>query len=68
MLFFTYFYDYSGVNGENIYSYLDSRNAIADTVNGKFYSYKPVITNGVIASWVFDGGGINDRDINTCFL
>ncbi|HAN20432.1 MAG: hypothetical protein A2Y15_08750 [Clostridiales bacterium GWF2_36_10] len=51
VVFFTYFWNYSGVNGENVYSYLDSKFAIADTTNGKFYSYKPTITNGVIVGW-----------------
>jgi hypothetical protein len=51
IVFFTYFYDYNGVNGENVYGYLDSNHVIADTANGKFYKYKPAITNGVVTGW-----------------
>lgn len=32
-------------------TYLDSKNVVADTDNGKYYTWKPVITNGAIASW-----------------
>ena len=44
-------YTYDCVNGEAEVEYFDSRLVIADTQNGKFYKYKPVITEGVIASW-----------------
>lgn len=51
IVFFTYLYDVQRVGGENTYSYLDSNHVLEDTANGKFYTYKPVITNGAIASW-----------------
>ena len=48
---FTYKGADSLIKGSNKLTYLDSKNVIADTANGKFYKYKPVVTNGVIASW-----------------
>lgn len=51
---FTYKGADSPLKGLNKITYLDSKNTIADTENGKFYKYKPVITNGVIASWAVE--------------
>lgn len=51
IVFFTYYYEPSGVNSINTYGYLDSRHVVADTANGKYYTYKPVITNGAISGW-----------------
>jgi len=51
VIVFEYLYEYAGINGQAEVEYLDNQFVIADTANGKFYKYKPVITNGVITSW-----------------
>lgn len=54
VIVFEYLYEYAGINGQATVEYLDNRFVIADTANGKFYKYKPVVTNGVIASWAVE--------------
>jgi hypothetical protein len=51
LVLFTYFYQAPAVNAIKIYSYLDSRHVIEDTTNGKYYTWRPVITNGELVSW-----------------
>ena len=50
IVFFTYFYDYGGVYGENTYSYLDSNHVMIDTVTGKVYKEVKTVTNGELTS------------------
>lgn len=47
IVFFVYHYPYSGPNGENNYSYYDSRYVIADSSNGKHYKWQVSSTDGV---------------------
>lgn len=48
---FTYFFAHALPYGENTYTYYDSNVVAIDTVDGKAYRYKPVVTSGAIASW-----------------
>lgn len=46
-----YFYSVANPEGLTTAEYLNSNVVVADSANGKYYKYKPVITNGAIASW-----------------
>ena len=46
-----YFYSVANPEGLTTATYLNSNVVVADSANGKYYKYKPVITNGAIASW-----------------
>jgi hypothetical protein len=46
-----YFYATANPEGLTTATYLNSNVVVADTTNGKYYKYKPTITNGAIASW-----------------
>jgi hypothetical protein len=46
-----YFYSVANPEGLTTVEYLNSNVVVADSANGKYYKYKPVITNGAIASW-----------------
>jgi hypothetical protein len=51
LVMFTYNYNRESIGRSMTLTHYDSRFVVADTANGKVYTYKPVITNGVIASW-----------------
>jgi len=46
-----YFYATANPEGLTTAEYLNSNVVVADSANGKYYKYKPTITNGAIASW-----------------
>jgi len=46
-----YFYSVANPEGLTTATYLNSNVVVADSANGKYYKYKPTITNGAIASW-----------------
>ena len=46
-----YFYSVANPEGLTTAEYLNSNVVVADSANGKYYKYKPVVTNGAIASW-----------------
>lgn len=48
IVFFTYFYAFSGVWGENTYSHFDGTIVKKDTSDSKFYKLGWTVTNGVV--------------------
>jgi hypothetical protein len=46
-----YYYATANPEGLTTATYLNSNVVVADSANGKYYKYKPTITNGAIASW-----------------
>jgi len=46
-----YYYETANPEGLTTVTYLNSNVVVADSANGKYYKYKPTITNGAIASW-----------------
>ena len=46
-----YYYATANPEGLTTATYLNSNVVVADSANGKYYKYKPVVTNGAIASW-----------------
>ena len=53
-----YFLQRSNPEGLDDAEYLNSNVVVADSANGKYYKYKPVITNGAIASWTLTEVGV----------
>ena len=50
IVFFTYFYDKEGTQGETTITYYDSRHTLKDTVTGKFYKVVPTVSSGVLTN------------------
>lgn len=50
IIFFTYFHNVEGTEGELSVEYYDSRYILKDSVTGKFYKVVPTVANGVLTN------------------
>jgi hypothetical protein len=50
IVFFTYFHNLEGTQGETTIEYYDSRHVLKDTVTGKFYKIVPTVADGVLTN------------------
>ena len=51
LVMFTYAYNKESIGRSMTLTHYDNRYVVADTANGKVYTYKPTITNGVLTGW-----------------
>lgn len=50
IVFFTYYHNTEGTQGEFTGTYYDSRHVLKDSVTGKFYKVVPTVANGVLTN------------------
>ena len=50
IVFFTYFHNVEGTQGELSLEYYDSRHVLKDSVTGKFYKVVPTVADGVLTN------------------